>query len=104
MTDFSAAPKDPTIIDMGSITVRPSEQPASNPTVWKTFTGNIVKLVGGKQDSKKDDPALRRWPQRADDSLAGQPHHGPAAGNKHPAAGDKHPAAGNRRMGNGQSG
>ena len=25
--------------------------------MWKTFTGNIVKLVGGKQDSKKDDPA-----------------------------------------------
>ena len=57
VTDFSAAPKDPTIIDMGSITVRPSEKPASNPTVWKTFTSNIVKLVGGKQDSKKDDPA-----------------------------------------------
>ena len=57
VTGFSANPKDPTIIDMGSITVRPSEQPASNPTVWKTFTGNIVKLVGGKQDSKKDDPA-----------------------------------------------
>ena len=57
VTDFSAAPKDPTILDMGSITVRPSEKPASNPTVWKTFTGNIVKLVGGKQDSKKDDQA-----------------------------------------------
>ena len=57
VTDFSAAPKDPTIIDMGPITVRPSEQPASEPTVWKTFTGNIVKLVGGKRDSKKDDPA-----------------------------------------------
>ena len=57
VTDFSANPKDPTILDMGSITVRPSEQPASNPTVWKTFTSNIVKLVGGKQDSKKDDPA-----------------------------------------------
>ena len=57
VTDFSAAPKDPTIIDMGPITVRPSEQPAPEPTVWKTFTGNIVKLVGGKQDSKKDDPA-----------------------------------------------
>ena len=93
VTDFSAAPKDPTILDMGpitvrpseqpeltqpgtdtvggvtdsiadpkvihtgSITVRPSEKPASDPTVWKTFTGNIVKLVGGKQDSKKDDPA-----------------------------------------------
>ena len=25
--------------------------------MWKTFTGNIVKLAGGKQDSKKDDPA-----------------------------------------------
>ena len=57
MTGFSANPKDPTIIDMGPLTVRPSEQPASEPTVWKTFTGNIVKLVGGKQDSKKDDPA-----------------------------------------------
>ena len=57
VTDFSAAPKDPTIIDMGPLTVRPSEKPASDPTVWKTFTGNIVKLVGGKQDSKKDDPA-----------------------------------------------
>ena len=57
VTDFSAAPKDPTIIDMGPITVRPSEQPASNPTVWKTFTSNIVKLVGGKQDDKQDDPA-----------------------------------------------
>ena len=57
VTDFSAAPKDPTIIDMGPLTVRPSEQPAPEPTVWKTFTGNIVKLAGGKQDSKKDDPA-----------------------------------------------
>ena len=57
VTDFSAAPKDPTILDMGSITVRPSEKPDSDQTVWKTFTGNIVKLAGGKQDSKKDDPA-----------------------------------------------
>ena len=57
VTDFSAAPKDPTILDMGPITVRPSEQPASEPTVWKTFTSNIVKLAGGKRDSKKDDPA-----------------------------------------------
>ena len=57
VTDCSANPKDPTIIDMGPLTVRPSEQPASEPTVWKTFTSNIVKLVGGKQDSKKDDPA-----------------------------------------------
>ena len=57
VTGFSANPKDPTILDMGSITVRPSEKPDSDPTVWKTFTSNIVKLVGGKQDSKKDDPA-----------------------------------------------
>ena len=93
VTGFSAKPKDPTILDMGPITVRPSEQPeltqpgtdtvggvtdsiadpkvihtgsitvrlpgksASDSTVWKTFTGNIVKLVGGKWDSKKDDPA-----------------------------------------------
>ncbi len=38
-------------------TAQQPKQPASNPTVWKTFTGNIVKLVGGKQDSKKEDPA-----------------------------------------------
>ena len=48
---------DPKVTDMGSITVRLPGKSASNPTVWKTFTGNIVKLVGGKQDSKKDDPA-----------------------------------------------
>ena len=71
---FSANPKDPTILDMGPLTVRPSERPASNPTVWKTFTGNIVKLVGGKQDSKKDDPApsvgdLSGLPTLSPDSL-----------------------------------
>ncbi len=38
-------------------TAQQPKQPASDPTVWKTFAGNIVKLVGGKQDSKKDDPA-----------------------------------------------
>ena len=90
VTGFSAAPKDPTIIDMGPITVRPSEQPeltqpgtdtvggvtdsiadpkvihtgsitvrlpgksASDSSGWKTFTGNIVKLVGGKQDVTHD--------------------------------------------------
>ena len=48
---------DPKVIHTGSITVRLPGKSASNPTVWKTFTGNIVKLVGGKQDSKKDDPA-----------------------------------------------
>ena len=39
-------------------TAQQPKQPASDQTVWKTFTGNIVKLAGGKQDSKKDDPAL----------------------------------------------
>ena len=48
---------DPKVTDMGSITVRLPGKPASDSTVWKTFTGNIVKLAGGKQDSKKDDPA-----------------------------------------------
>ena len=38
-------------------TAQQPKQPASDQTVWKTFTGNIVKLVGGKQDSKKDAPA-----------------------------------------------
>lgn len=47
---------DPKVTDMGSITVRLPGKPASDQTVWKTVTGNIVKLVGGKQDSKKDDP------------------------------------------------
>jgi len=71
-------------------TAQQPKQPASNPTVWKTFTGNIVKLVGGKQDSKKEDPAP--WPQRAPDSLAGQPYHGPEAGaGRRPRAGRLHP-------------
>ena len=66
---------DPKVTDMGSITVRLPEKSASDSTGWKTFTGNIVKfvsgkqdvthddsadivkLVSGKQDSKKDDPA-----------------------------------------------
>ena len=38
-------------------TAQQPKQPASDSSGWKTFTGNIVKLVGGKQDSKKDDPA-----------------------------------------------
>ena len=38
-------------------TAQRPKQPTSDQTVWKTFTGNIVKLAGGKQDSKKDDPA-----------------------------------------------
>ena len=47
-----------TTLSPDSLTTAPQpKQPASDPTVWKTFTSNIVKLVGGKQDSKKDDPA-----------------------------------------------
>ena len=57
VTDFSAAPKDPTIIDMGPITVRLPGKSASDSSGWKTFTGNIVKLVGGKQDVTHDDSA-----------------------------------------------
>ena len=50
------------------------KQPASDQTVWKTFTGNIVKLAGGKQDSKKDAPApsvgdLSGLPTLSPDSL-----------------------------------
>ena len=48
---------DSKVTDTGSITVRLPGKSASDSTVWKTVTGNIVKLVGGKQDSKKDDPA-----------------------------------------------
>lgn len=35
-------------------TAQQPKKPASDQTVWKTFTGNIVKLAGGKQDSKKE--------------------------------------------------
>ena len=48
---------DPKVIHTGSITVRLPGKSASDSSGWKTFTGNIVKLVGGKRDSKKDDPA-----------------------------------------------
>ena len=54
MTDSIA---DPKVIHTGSITIRLPGKSASDSSGWKTFTGNIVKLVGGKQDSKKDDPA-----------------------------------------------
>ena len=55
-------------------TAQQPKQPASDPTVWKTFTGNIVKLAGGKQDSKKDEPApsvgdLSGLPTLSPDSL-----------------------------------
>ena len=59
-------------------TAQQPKQPASDPTVWKTFTSNIVKLVGGKQDSKKDDPApsvgdLSGLPTLSPDSLTTAP-------------------------------
>ena len=73
-------------------TAQQPKQPASDSTGWKTFTGNIVKFVsgkqdvthddsadivklaGGKQDSKKDDPApsvgeLSGLPTLSPDSL-----------------------------------
>ncbi len=48
---------DPKVTDMGSITVRLPGKSASDSSGWKTFTGNIVKLVGGKQDVTHDDSA-----------------------------------------------
>ena len=65
---------DPKVTDMGSITVRLPGKSASDSTGWKTFTGNIVKFVSGKQDSKKDDPApsvgdLSGLPTLSPDSL-----------------------------------
>ena len=48
---------DPKVTDMGSITVRLPEKSASDSTGWKTFTGNIVKFVSGKQDVTHDDSA-----------------------------------------------
>ena len=56
-------------------TAQQPKQPASDQTVWKTFTGNIVKLAGGKQDSKKNDPApsvgdLSGLPTLSPDSLS----------------------------------
>ena len=74
VTGSIADPKGSPLIGIGPTTVRPSEQSASDSTVWKTFTGNIVKLVGGKQDSKKDDPApsvgdLSGLPTLSPDSL-----------------------------------
>ena len=68
-------------------TAQQPKQPASDQTVWKTFTGNIVKLAGGKQDSRKDDPApsvgdLSGLPTLSPDSLttAPQPEQAAAPG------------------------
>ena len=68
-----------TTLSPDSLTTAPQpKQPASDQTVWKTFTGNIVKLAGGKQDSKKDDPApsvgdLSGLPTLSPDSLTTAP-------------------------------
>ena len=64
----------PTLSPDSLTTAQQPKQPASDQTVWKTFTGNIVKLAGGKQDSKKDDPApsvgdLSGLPTLSPDSL-----------------------------------
>ena len=87
VTGSIADPKGSPLIDIGSTTVRPSEQSASDSTVWKTFTGNIVKLAGGKQDSKKEAPApsvgdLSGLPTLSPDSLttAPQPEQAAAPG------------------------
>ena len=48
---------DPKVTDMGSITVRLPGKSASDSPGWKTFTGNIVKFVSGKQDVTHDDSA-----------------------------------------------
>ena len=68
-------------------TAQQPKKPASDQTVWKTFTGNIVKLAGGKQDSKKDAPApsvgdLSGLPTLSPDSLttAPQPEQAAAPG------------------------
>ena len=52
VTDFSAAPKDPTIIDMGPITVRPSEQPE--------LTQPGTDTVGGVTDSIADPKVIQK--------------------------------------------
>ena len=59
-------------------TAQQPKQPASDQTVWKTFTGNIVKLAGGKQDDKQEDPApsvgdLSGLPTLSPDSLTTAP-------------------------------
>ena len=59
-------------------TAQQPKKPASDQTVWKTFTGNIVKLAGGKQDDKQEDPApsvgdLSGLPTLSPDSLTTAP-------------------------------
>ena len=47
----------PTLSPDSLTTAQRPEKPASDSTVWKTFTGNIVKFVSGKQDVTHDDSA-----------------------------------------------
>ena len=92
-------------------TAQQPKQPASDQTVWKTFTGNIVKLAGGKQDSKKNDPApsvgdLSGLPTLSPDSLttvqqpetSGQPSETstqqPETGTQQPETGAQQPETG----------
>lgn len=75
-------------------TAQQPKQPASDQTVWKTFTGNIVKLAGGKQDSKKDDPApsvgdLSGLPTLSPDSLTTAPQ--PETSAQQPETGTQQP-------------
>ncbi len=106
---------DPKVTDMGSITVRLPGKSASDQTVWKTVTGNIVKfvsgkqdvthddsadivkLVSGKQDSKKDDPApsvgdLSGLPTLSPDSLTTVQQ--PETGTQQPEASTQQPETG----------
>ena len=78
-------------------TAQQPKQPASDQTVWKTFTGNIVKLAGGKQDSKKDDPApsvgdLSGLPTLSPESLTTAPQ--PEASAQQPEASAQQPETG----------
>ena len=78
-------------------TAQQPKQPASDQTVWKTFTGNIVKLAGGKQDSKKDDPAssvgdLSGLPTLSPDSLTTAPQ--PETGAQQPETSAQQPETG----------
>ena len=78
-------------------TAQQPKKPASDQTVWKTFTGNIVKLAGGKQDSKKDDPApsvgdLSDLPTLSPDSLTTAPQ--PETGVQQPETSAQQPETG----------
>ena len=78
-------------------TAQQPKQPASDQTVWKTFTGNIVKLAGGKQDSRKDDPApsvgdLSGLPTLSPDSLTTAPQ--PETGVQQPETSAQQPETG----------